>query len=375
MPDKSLPAALLLPLLLLCNLAFAQQRYNLTLVRPFYAPSGLNDLGQIVGTTIPEGGPEVLPQGAVWTPGANPPLALLGSPYDVGNRINNAGQVAGTHRYAANVDRATLFYKGGYQDLGTLGGRTSTGYAINDSGQVAGFSAVASGRQHAFLTSGGAMRDLGTLSGGWSYAYGMNDKGQAVGGATLAPGHEAPTHAVVYDNGKVIDLGRFAAEEGTAYGINNPGQVVGASRFGNDDYHAFLWQEGVTSWLDPPGRDGAVAFSINDRGDVVGYSFRLLDQPRGFIYTDGRTLDLTALLATQEGWTVNMAWAINEVGDIAASACRPHPEAAGALDCSTVLMTPVPEPPAAALWACAALFGGALRGLDAWRQLPMRRPR
>jgi probable HAF family extracellular repeat protein len=361
MHHKNLLALLLAPLILHCSAALAQTRYQLTPVRPFYGPAGMNDLGQIVGVTIPEGA-EVLPQGAVWTPGANPALTLLGTPYDVANGINNAGQVAGTHRYSPTVDRAVVFSGGGFHDLGTLGGRTSTGYAINGRGEVAGFSAVASGQQHAFLYTGGTMRDLGTLSGGWSYGYGMNDRGDVVGGATAAPGHDAPTHPFVSTGGTMIDLSRFAAEEGAAYAINHLGQVVGASRFGNDEYHGFLVDHGVTTYVGLPGALSSVAHSINDNGDIVGTSTLSDTMAHGFIHTGGNTLDLNTLLDTEEGWTVNSAMLINDAGEIAGMACRPHPQAAGAFDCATVLMTPVPEPAVRGLWVCAALMGLAIKG-------------
>jgi probable HAF family extracellular repeat protein len=367
MRDKNLLAVVFAPLLV-CNIAFAQPRYTLTPVRPFFAPAGMNDLRQIVGVTVNQEGNEVLSQGAVWTPGANPPLALLGTPFDVANGINNAGQVAGAHRFAANVNRAVIFSDGRFQDLGTLGGRESTGYAINESGQVAGFSAAASGLQHAFLYSSGTMHDLGTLTGGWSYAYGMNDRGQVVGGATVAPGHEAPTHPVVYSGGTVTDLSRFAAEQGTANSINNLGQVAGVARIGNDDYHGFLYEDGVMTRLGIPGALASAALSINDKGDVVGYSALSFTESHAFLYTDGNTIDLNTLLDTQEDWTVNMASVINEQGDIAGVACRPHPDAAGALDCASVLMTPVPEPAGPALWTCAALFAWAIHGHAAWRR-------
>ncbi len=356
---------LLAPLLLYCGGALAQTRYSLTLVRPFYGPQGMNDLGQIVSFTIPEG-PGALPQGAVWTPGSPPSLTLLGTADDAASAINNAGQLAGSHRIAPNLEHAAIFENGGFRDLGTLGGRSSNGAAINESGQVAGSAAVASNLQHAFLYTGGAMRDLGTLAGGWSYAYGLNDRGDVVGAATIAPGHDARRHAFVYHDGTMTDLSLFAAEDATALAINNRGQIVGDSRLGGD-YRGFLYENGRTSYLGLPGALSSVAQSINDRGEVVGTSTLSWFSAHGFIYTDGRTIDLNTLLDTQDGWTVNQALLINEVGQIAGTACRPYP-GGNAFDCATVLMTPVPEPAAPALWAGAALLALAQHARTAWRR-------
>lgn len=275
--------------------------------------------------------------------------------------------MAGTHRLSPTVDHAAIFENGGIKDLGTLGGRASGGAAINERGEVAGSAAVASNLQHAFLYTGGAMRDLGTLAGGgWSHAYGLNDRGDVVGGATVAPGHEARMHAFVWHDGSMTDLTRFAAEEGSASAINNLGQIVGSTRLG-DDYRAFLYQDGVTTYFGLPGALASTAHAINDRGEVVGTSTLSWFSAHGFIYTDGKTIDLNTLLDTADGWTVNQASLINEAGQIAGTACRPYP-GDNAFDCATVLLTPVPEPAAPALWGCAALLGIAHRARLAWRR-------
>jgi probable HAF family extracellular repeat protein len=343
--------------LLHADLAHAQTRYSLYPIRPFFSPSGMNDLGQLVGATFFD-----QPQGAIWTPGADPAFTLLGMPTDVAVDINNAGQVVGTHAFAANRTRAVVFLDSAYRDLGTLGGRTSSGRAINESGQVAGSSATVSGVQHAFLYDG-VMHDLGALKGGWSYAYGMNDKGEVVGGATMISGHEAPTHPFLYSDGTMTDLSRFAAEFGAAYAINNLGQVVGGTRIGGADDHAFLYEDGIMTDLGTLGGSGSFAVAINDKGNIVGASASGAEGAHAFLYTNEKMTDLNALLdQPEEGWTVYQAYAINEHDQIAGFACRPHPDQESALDCASVFMTPVPEPLPWALWTATLLFGWAIRG-------------
>ena len=352
-------ALLAATLLLSAGLANAQSRYSLYPIRPFFSPSGMNDLGQLVGTTFND-----QPQGAVWTFGADPAFSMVGAPYDVVSDINDSGQMAGTRRLSATITHAAVFSPdGAVRDLGTLGGRTSSAQAINSRGEVAGTAATISGVQHAFLYADGTMRDLGALKGGWSYGYDINDAGQVVGGATMAPAHDAPTHPFLYTEGSMIDLSRFAAEFGIATSINNKGQVVGATHIGTFPDRAFLYESGVWTDLGTLGGVASYATSINDLGNIVGSSVLASgDASHGFLYTDGKMVDINTLLDLAEpGWTVHQAYLINASDQIAGFACRPHPDQGNAFDCASVLMSPIPEPAPVALWACAVTVGLAVQ--------------
>jgi probable HAF family extracellular repeat protein len=98
--------------------------------------------------------------------------------------LNALGQVVGSTSIEGVGARAHAFRwseSGGMQDLGTLvpGGRFSSPSGINDLGQVAGSSDATDGRSHAVRwTESGDLQDLGTLPGGASSgASGINDRG------------------------------------------------------------------------------------------------------------------------------------------------------------------------------------------------------
>ncbi len=72
-------------------------------------------------------------------------------------------------------------------DLATLGGYSSEAYGLNDAGQVVGECRTAANLNHAFRFSATSIADLGTLGGFVSTGLGINAAGDIVGRATLDP--------------------------------------------------------------------------------------------------------------------------------------------------------------------------------------------
>src|SRR5947199_44522 len=133
-------------------------------------------------------------------PPANPNFAIsdlgtLGGETSSASSLNDLSQVVGSSLISAGAEHAFLYSAGRMSDLGTLGGPTSVGTAINAIGQVVGnsFTAVNSA-QHAFLYSGGRMSDLGTLGGANSVSIGINALGQAAGNSFISG--DAAFHAL-----------------------------------------------------------------------------------------------------------------------------------------------------------------------------------
>lgn len=95
------------------------------------------------------------------------------------------------------------------------------------------------------------------------------------------------------------------------------------------------------------------ASDINNLGQIVGAA-RMADfGSHAFLYEGGAMLDLNALIDPESGWVIQDAAAINDLQQIAATACRGDVCQAVRLD----LVPAVPEPAGYAL-----LLGGLMLG-------------
>jgi probable HAF family extracellular repeat protein len=64
-----------------------------------------------------------------------------------------------------------------------------------------------------------------------------------------------------------------------------------------DVFHAFLWSEGVMTDLSTPGLQGINATAINNEGEVTGSARTAAGEGHAYLYSNGRMLDLNALVA------------------------------------------------------------------------------
>jgi probable HAF family extracellular repeat protein len=228
---------------------------------------GLNGRGQVAGFTGDM--TEYVARAAVWHDGKTRRLGTLpGRPWSRPSGINERGDIVGTS-YALREDlwwlrlRTFLWRDGKLTDLGTLpGDRESEAVAVDDRGRVIGISYTKRDPSgdvwRGFVWQNGTMRALDFRPAA------INARGQIVGLRRVAPDE---VRGVLWENdGRTTDLGPVT--DFTEIGLNARGQVFGSNRQG-----AFVWQNGSLTQLGAlPGDRWSGATAINDRGQVVGWS-------------------------------------------------------------------------------------------------------
>jgi probable HAF family extracellular repeat protein len=259
-------------------------------------PSGINNLGQVVGrygsgSGIPLPGPGIPPGGAfIWDVVTRnfSDLGDLGGQNVLASGINDVGQVSGSSENSLGQPRAFIWDEvNGMREIGTLGGIWSFGNDINSSGQIAGYSWRADESEHAYIwTPFVGMNDLGPANRDGTRAFGLNDPGDVVGNGTISADLAG---ALLWEEDRITGLSSSEVAFSFASEVNNVGQAVGYAS-GNGRAYAVVWdkvlgprhlEELITpdaGWLLEQ------ATSINDRGQIVGYGL-LNDQVRGFLLT------------------------------------------------------------------------------------------
>jgi len=174
-------------------------------------------------------------------------LGTLGGTFGTPSGLNNRGQVVGTSNLPGDQNhRPFLWERGRLRNLGGLGGSFGAANSINENGEVIGWSATANDEAlDGFLWRNGVMTDLGSVAGdGCSNANGINSRGQVVGESFSCS--EDAHHAFLWENGgPAIDLNIFVPPGSDlqlteAQFIGEGGEIAGAALLANGDFHAFL---------------------------------------------------------------------------------------------------------------------------------------
>jgi len=265
----------------------------------------------------------------LWQGGAKIDLGTLGSFGGAATALNEAGQIVGYSRFAVgSPTRAVLWRNGSITnltpDIPSTDG--STAAAINESGQIVGNI----GNGGAFLWQNNVRTPLGHLGGGATFASDISDDGVVVGSSYTADVTPLGImqHPFSWRNGVMTDLGLLdpSDQDGGAAGINGLGQIVGSSGSTDPDtyvstYRAFLYANNTMTALPVPSTE-AYAGDINDAGAVVG-SMRApggVSNFHGWVYVDGVVSNLNHLIPQGTGLHIAYANAINNAGQIAATA-------------------------------------------------------
>jgi probable HAF family extracellular repeat protein len=341
-------------------------------------------------------------------------LTVVGEANSAAYDVNALGQVVGA--LAVGQGQHAFFYDGvTFNDIGTLGGASSVAWRINDSGTIVGTSDIGGASQgfsyaggvmtglagtstardisnsglitgtallpnnmgeqvgRAYSWNNGVLTNLGNLAGAdeWSSdGHGINSAGQVAGTAQVEGLPGAPTQPFLYSNGVMQDLGNLGNIYSNAWAINEAGDVagsVGVPANGGLPYlwHAFVYSGGVMHDLGNLVPDGlSSAYDINNKGEAVGRA-DTANGSRGVLYANGSIAVLESLIDPVDGWTIENANGINDLHQIAATACKLGICYAVRLD-----LAPIPEPGQVAMLGAGLLV---LLGVRARRQLAGRK--
>jgi probable HAF family extracellular repeat protein len=210
-------------------------------------------------------------------------FSVLNVPGDP-NGINDAGQIVGTTSFPWQG----YLYSGSTNTFSVPGFQYTYANGLNQSGQVAGLAYTGSGPPSpsnyvGFVYSGGSFTILNVPGATITQAYGINNSGQVSGDY-----YEGSTnYGFIYSNGKFTTLTLPGSTSTSVFGINDLGQVVGVGTIGGIST-AFFYSNGIYTTLGPPAGSSRIEpLSINDSGNIVGIDFDINQIAHGFLNESG----------------------------------------------------------------------------------------
>lgn len=325
MKTKSLIMAVQAGLLLGATIAPAAGNWQITITDLGVLPGGIyssaysiNNNGKIAGHAYDANGALTAVQ---WVNGVISPIASLDpSTVTVPEDMNDAGEMAGTHRISGRMYLGVYWNSANFPlQLPSIPNGTPTlvrAHAINASGQVVGMGQEGSPNYfgHAVVWLRNMFQtDLGFMGGGtYSEAYGINDLGDVVGVASVA---STAQHAFLWKGGQFTDLSTWTGggASSIAYAMNNNGEIVGLN-----SSVASLWKDGAVQALPMPAGISAYtpAVDINDAGDIIATGSKGYPIEVGVLWRNGQPIDL----GTLPGGTISRARRINAAGEIVGEA-------------------------------------------------------
>ncbi len=298
------------------GIGHAQTTYTLTQVAPISGAvsttvTGLNDEGDLALTV--NNGPTVATY--LWRRGIETNIGgLTPSPQFVeSGGLNDLVQMVGTTISATSgTFSAFVWGQGHITELPTPPGSTAAfGIQINLLGQIVGQVYDANFNANAALWNHGTLTLLPGIAGGdASQPVGINIRGEIVG---ISNDASNVPNTVVWKQGALTVLINNAIPGA----INDEGKVVG-TLLGTP--RPFLWQNGETTQLPAlPGMTATgIASGINDWGQIVGSTSNV-----AVVWQNGTAIDLNSRIATTDPMQpyvyLRAASQINNLGQIVAS--------------------------------------------------------
>jgi probable HAF family extracellular repeat protein len=285
---------------------------------------GINDAGEIVGSSDSVVQPNLISRAVLWSPTPGGPNTH--EIHDLGNPVESEASY-----------RAVAINSSGQ----VVGNKITPGILFN------GWAGVSSSFVWTPQTANGSVGSLrGVPSGPSPYtgnaAYDINDSAQTSGSVfKIGISFGSKSRADVWSTASPssvppTDLGFPPGDWVNAFGlsVNKRGQVVGYLEDTIGAEHGFLWTPDT-----PNGTTGVMraldgmtaAIDINDAGQVVGYGGV---QAHAILWSDSSgAVDLNSLVPSLPGRTITRARAINNKGQILADAWN--------FDIETVMLTPL----------------------------------
>ena len=242
-------------------------------------------------------------------------IGTLGGEFSVANGLNDSGQVVGTSDTNSDEVRGFVWQNGKMTRIGTLGGPFSAATGINNKGEVVGISAASSGQAHAFIWNNGSMRDISAQCPGKQNAASVINDNSDIAGVFTEDGQSI--HTFVLSGNKSRPLPTLGGMYAFPTGISKS-QVVGyATLRGDEKVHGYAWQSGGIKDLGTLGGDTSLALGVNNNGQIVGGAETSSGMFRAALWANGKATDLNTLLPSGSGWQLIVAGGINDKGQIA----------------------------------------------------------
>jgi len=109
----------------------------------------------------------------------------------------------------------------------------------------------------------------------------------------------------------MTDLGTLGGNGSTVYNMNSYAEVVGQADVSGAAYHAFFYDTSMQDLGGLPGDSVSAAYGINNAAHVVGTSGPS-GSSRAFLVSNGQMKDLNTITINASGWTLQVAYAIND---------------------------------------------------------------